>query len=531
MIPCLKRLGRWSPALIFAASSTLLAQNVDIPLRNWTAPPFWTPPRAAGAVSVMDLSNPLPFIPTDPCRIADTRGFGFTGQAGPPILQGLATRTFQIAGTVPGVPLPGCGIPLTARAVSFQFTVIQPGGAGNLIAWPSGAMPSVSVLNWEAGIFALGNGIVVPISTSGALNVFVNAAVTTHLTIDVNGYYYDSALSSGLLTAGEYLGIIGDRSGGPVILGRNNNPSSNSSGVQGEVTASGAGSAGVYGLASATSGVLYGLLGKSGSVSNEAAGVKGVDSGGGLTSTAANLRAGVRGDSASGVGVMGLSRATGVVGTLIDSTGNLLSAAYLGYAAGANAAVYAVGDISATGMKFFVEPHPSDPSKVIRYVALEGPEAGTYFRGTGHTTRGHAEIDVPESFRLVTDEEGLTVQLTPVGELVQLAIIEKSLNKITVRSSRDVAFDYEVKGVRRSFRNHQAIGDGAEFIPSSPEARLPIFLTEEARSRLISNGTYREDGSVNMTTAERLGWTALWEAARDSGTVPVRRPQTPSRSR
>jgi len=217
-----------------------------------------------------------------------------------------------------------------------------------------------------------------------------------------------------------------------------------------------------------------------------------------------------------------------VAGSLLDglTPANVQAAGYLGYSVGAYG-VYALGDIGATGMKFFVEPHPTDASKVIRFVALEGPEAGTYFRGSSHTVRGRAEIDVPESFRIVTDEEGLTVQLTPVGELVQLAVVDKSLNKVTVRSSRDVAFDYEVKGVRRAFKNHQAVEDGAEFIPSSPEARLPVFLPEEARSRLISNGTYRENGSVNMTTAERLGWTALWEAARDLGTAPVRQPQAP----
>lgn len=31
-------------------------------------------------------------------------------------------------------------------------------------------------------------------------------------------------------------------------------------------------------------------------------------------------------------------------------------------------------------MKNFVEPHPTDASQVIRYVSLEGPEAGTSMR-------------------------------------------------------------------------------------------------------------------------------------------------------
>jgi len=31
----------------------------------------------------------------------------------------------------------------------------------------------------------------------------------------------------------------------------------------------------------------------------------------------------------------------------------------------------------ATGTKNFIEPHPTDASKKIRYVSLEGPEAGS----------------------------------------------------------------------------------------------------------------------------------------------------------
>jgi cell shape-determining protein MreC len=173
-------------------------------ISNWTAPPYWSPsldvkvakappgsPGTLGAEAVEVVpSPPMPFVAVNPCRIADTRGLGFSGQAGPPALTSNVTRTFQIGGTVTGVPTQ-CGIPLTAQAVSFQFTIIQPSAEGNLIAWPSGTAPTISVLNWAVGIFALGNGIVVPVSDTGGVNVFVNAAfgASAHLTIDVNGYY------------------------------------------------------------------------------------------------------------------------------------------------------------------------------------------------------------------------------------------------------------------------------------------------------------------------------------------------------
>jgi hypothetical protein len=208
----LKGLSVIAATLVFSVS---LARGEERPdpsvlvgkIADWPAPAFWEPSaRRAFDVSGEQVrgqlglfgaavTSPLPFIGIEPCRISDTRGNGFSGQAGPPALPASVTRTFQIAGTVPGIPAQ-CEIPLTAQAVSFQFTIIQPSAAGNLIAWPSGPPPSTSVLNWPEGIFALGNGIVVPVSGTGGLNIFVNAAfgVSAQLTIDVNGYYAPAGL-------------------------------------------------------------------------------------------------------------------------------------------------------------------------------------------------------------------------------------------------------------------------------------------------------------------------------------------------
>ncbi len=92
-----------------------------------------------------------------------------------------------------------------------------------------------------------------------------------------------------------------------------------------------------------------------------------------------------------------------------------------------------------------------------------------------------------------------------------LAVMSKGLHIIEVRSSRDADFDYEVKGVRRAFRDFQPIAESEEFIPRSSTDKLPSCLNEEARRRLIENGTYNLDGSVNLGTAQRLGWLKMWE--------------------
>jgi hypothetical protein len=186
---------------------------------------------------------------------------------------------------------------------------------------------------------------------------------------------------------------------------------------------------------------------------------------------------------------------------------------FLGATDGTNTyGVYASGDYGGTGAKYFVEPHPQDASKVIRYVALEGPEAGTYFRGTSETHGGRAVIDVPETFRLVTEQVGLTVQLTPIGDLAILAVVSEDLNRIVVESSKDVPFHYQVNGVRHSFAGFDPVSTSSVFAPGSANETMPAYLTDAEKRSLISNGTYNADGTVNVETARAQGWDKRWQA-------------------
>jgi hypothetical protein len=192
--------------VVFAAvaSAQPLKPNLE-QIGNWAAPPYFSLPsdavgsinaRRPGTVTAQGfdggaLTPPMPFVGVFPCRVADTRsGQGFSGQAGPPTVLANTIRTFQITDPVPGAPSP-CGIPSTARAVSFQFTVTTMTSNGNLIAWGDGPAPTASVLNWNASSVAIGNGIVVPITTTGNLNVQINAPLgqAANLIIDVNGFY------------------------------------------------------------------------------------------------------------------------------------------------------------------------------------------------------------------------------------------------------------------------------------------------------------------------------------------------------
>lgn len=194
----------------------------------------------------------------------------------------------------------------------------------------------------------------------------------------------------------------------------------------------------------------------------------------------------------------------------LNSSGVVQSAGHLGWLGSFGLVV--AGDSSISGIKSFVEPHPTDASKVIRYISLEGNESGTYFRGRGRFQNGLAVIEVPEDFRIVTDPEGLTVQITPIGGLATVGVMKMDLNRIVVQSSRNLEFSYMVNGIRHAYRDAGAIAENEKlFVPMSPNEPMPAYLPQPLRDRLISNGTYRPDGTVNMETARRLGWDKAWE--------------------
>ena len=180
---------------------------------NWPAPLLWTPPAARVPVGARTeasatASAPLPFIAITPCRVADTRGNGFSGAYGPPALVANATRSFTITGQ--------CGIPVTAAAVSFNFAALNVGGAGDLRVFPAGGgVPLVSTLNYNANTPNIANAAVVPLGTGGAITVQADA-VSVDLIIDVNGYYDNSGVITGV-TAGT--GLTGGGTSGSVSLG------------------------------------------------------------------------------------------------------------------------------------------------------------------------------------------------------------------------------------------------------------------------------------------------------------------------
>ena len=135
--------------------------------------------------------NGLQFVAMIPCRIADTRGNGFSGAFGPPELAANSTRSFTL-------PSSSCSIPSGAVAYSLNATVVPDSALGYLTLWPAGqAQPNVSLLNSLDGRIKA-NAAVVFAGNNGAVSAY--ASNGTHFILDINGYFVLSGSSSSALS-------------------------------------------------------------------------------------------------------------------------------------------------------------------------------------------------------------------------------------------------------------------------------------------------------------------------------------------
>ncbi len=110
----------------------------------------------------------------------------------------------------------------------------------------------------------------------------------------------------------------------------------------------------------------------------------------------------------------------------------------------------------------FVAAHPEDPALEIRYTVLEGPEPGTYVRGTAALVMGRATVALPGHFRHVTASEGLTVQLTPRSPRSKGVCASRvTTTEVVIEELHDgrgeYEVDYQVHGIRRGFEKYEAV--------------------------------------------------------------------------
>jgi hypothetical protein len=195
----------------------------------------------------------------------------------------------------------------------------------------------------------------------------------------------------------------------------------------------------------------------------------------------------------------------------VDAVGAELTATYLNWNEFGTFGVFTTGNtliggnLNVNGTKNFVQPHPTDASKQIKYIAVEAPAAEIYYRGTAQIQRGVTRIEVPESFRVVANPDTYATIVTPVGAMATVAVMQEGENGIVIQASRDVKVHYVVHAIRAGFENEQAIEPNTLFQPGLGVNYLNN-LNEHSRSLMMRNGTLKEDGTVNLEKARELGW-------------------------
>jgi hypothetical protein len=149
-------------------------------------------------------------------------------------------------------------------------------------------------------------------------------------------------------------------------------------------------------------------------------------------------------------------------------------------------------------LKYFRVPDPDDPTRDIWYGCIEGPELAMYVRGTARLVNGRARIELPDHFRKLADEQGMTVQLTPLSpDSKGLCVVRKSLDGIEVpellNGRGNYAFDWRVEAVRKAHRNFQVYRPWDEALPGGIDpteawqARLQSIQARQARQQAGTN--------------------------------------------
>jgi sugar lactone lactonase YvrE len=132
----------------------------------------------------VELDAPAPagdvFVPVPVSRLLDTRLAGSGG-----IVAVGSTRDLTVVGGA---------VPADATAVALNVAAVTPLAAGHLRVFPAGeALPNASVLNFAVGKNTP-NHVIVKVGAAGAISMY--AGNTTHVIVDINGYFTNTAAGS-----------------------------------------------------------------------------------------------------------------------------------------------------------------------------------------------------------------------------------------------------------------------------------------------------------------------------------------------
>jgi hypothetical protein len=127
------------------------------------------------------------------------------------------------------------------------------------------------------------------------------------------------------------------------------------------------------------------------------------------------------------------------------------------------AKLHVVGDVRVDGMLVgpmsIVSPHPDNPELELISASPIAGEASSFARGSGTMIAGEAIVNLPEHFALLTESEGLTVQLTARGRPLQLFVTELTTDRLVVHEANGASgsFDYLIQGIQRGTSGYQSV--------------------------------------------------------------------------
>jgi len=142
------------------------------------------PQGAACDLGAVEVGAPPPpatnFFTLAPCRVVDTRlPSGPTG--GSPVICGVEQVVTLTGGS--------CGVSASAKAVAANVTVIGPSMQGNLNVYPAGSFPPPTAVVNYAQSSTRGNNATISLNSAGRVAVRCSPTGTSHVVIDVAGYF------------------------------------------------------------------------------------------------------------------------------------------------------------------------------------------------------------------------------------------------------------------------------------------------------------------------------------------------------
>ncbi|QHT56333.1 hypothetical protein GXP71_09750 [Cellulomonas sp. H30R-01] len=151
------------------------------PAVGWTGRVDVTGTSNPPTVPSVPLTGDLRFVPVTPTRLLDTRPAGASLGAGG-----------RVDLTVAGV----AGVPADAKAVALNVTAVAPSAMTFVRVWPAGGpMPSSSTFNADPRLTAA-SGVLVGVGGQGKVSLYNNSG-STHLVVDVSGYFVDGSSGVG----------------------------------------------------------------------------------------------------------------------------------------------------------------------------------------------------------------------------------------------------------------------------------------------------------------------------------------------